>query len=179
MLRVADIYELLLMMDLRADITDDELAEIRWHVGQGPRPERLPIGTDAYLNTYPLGDPADPECRWETATPEPVFAQRGAALRTGGALVAELVGREQADGWALTVRQELHPDDFYQLRTLLAWLGARSVGARADGIELFVGYLRFHESVEMSPLLLLNGQIRVPSDIKEHTPDWQGDQPMP
>jgi hypothetical protein len=171
---VADIYELLLTMDLRADITDDEVAELRWHVGQGPRPERLPIGTDAYLETYPLGDPADPECRWETATPEPVFAQRGAARRTGGALVAELIRREQADGWALTVRQELHPDELYQLRTLLDWLGARSVGSQADGIEFFVGYLRFHESVEMTPLVLLNGQIRVPSDIKEHTPDWQG-----
>src|SRR5947207_5394331 len=47
--RVGDLYELVLSIDLRGDITDDELAELRWHVGQGPRPERLPIGTDAYL----------------------------------------------------------------------------------------------------------------------------------
>jgi hypothetical protein len=171
---MGDMYELLLTLDLRADITDDELAELRWQVGQGPRPERLPIGTDAYLDTYPLGDPADPDCLWETATPEPVFARRGAARRMGGALVADLVGREQADGWALTVRQEVHPDDFYQLRTLLGWLGPRSVGAQTSGVEFFVGYLRFLESVELAPLVLLNGQIRLPSDIKDHTSDWLG-----
>jgi hypothetical protein len=170
---VADIYELVLSMDIRADVTDDELAELRWHLGQGPRPERLPIGTANYLETYPLGDPDDPECAWETAEPEPVLAQRGTARKVGGAAVAELVSREQQDGWSLTVRQELHPDAFYQLRALLAWLGRSSVNAQTSSIEFFVGYLRFHESIEIAPLILLNGQIRLPKDIESHTPHWQ------
>ncbi|MGP3916698.1 hypothetical protein [Nonomuraea sp. 10N515B] len=93
---MADIYELVLSVDIRADVTDDELAELRWHVGQGARPERLPIGTDRYVETYPLGDPDDPDCEWEDAEPAPVFAQRGAARRVGGALVAELAARESA-----------------------------------------------------------------------------------
>ncbi|GII01103.1 hypothetical protein [Planobispora takensis] len=171
---MGDIYELVLSMDIRADITDDELAELRWHVGVGPRPERLPFGTDNYLDAYPLGDPNDPDCEWETAEPEPAFAQRGAAWKVGGALVAELVRREQPDGWSLTVRQELHPDAFYQLRTLLAWLGRSSLNAHAAGIEFFVGHLRFYESVEIAPLILLDGRIRVPSAVESHTPHWVG-----
>ncbi|MER5627060.1 hypothetical protein ABT061_39150 [Streptosporangium sp. NPDC002544] len=170
---MADIYELVLSVDIRADVTDDELAELRWHVGQGPRPERLPIGTDRYVETYPLGDPNDPDCEWEDAEAEPVFAQRGAAWRVGGALAAELVARERSDGWALTVRQELHPGDFYRLRTLLDWLGRCSVDAHAGGVESFVGYLRFHESIEITSLVLLNGRIRVPEDIESHTPHWE------
>ncbi|GAA4205322.1 hypothetical protein GCM10022252_65720 [Streptosporangium oxazolinicum] len=170
---VGDIYELVLSVDIRAGVTDDELAELRWHVGQGPRPERLPIGTDRYVETYPLGDPDDPDCEWEDAEAEPVFAQRGAARWVGGALVAELVARERSDGWALTVRQELHPDDFYRLRTLLDWLGRCSVGAHAGGVESFVGYLRFHESAEIASLILVNGRIRVPEDIESHTPHWE------
>ncbi|WP_433362562.1 hypothetical protein [Streptosporangium sp. CA-115845] len=170
---MGDIYELVLSVDIRADVTDDELAELRWHVGQGPRPERLPIGTDRYVETYPLGDPDDPDCEWEDAEAEPVFARRGAAWRVGGALVAELVARERSDGWALTVRQELHPGDFYRLRTLLDWLGRCSVGANAGGVESFVGYLRFHESAEIAPLVLVDGRIRVPEDIESHTPHWE------
>ncbi|MFI7533256.1 hypothetical protein [Streptosporangium sp. NPDC049376] len=170
---MGDVYELVLSADIRADVTDDELAELRWHVGEGPRPEWLPIGSDRYVETYPLGDPDDPDCEWENAEAEPVFAQRGAARRVGGALVAELVARERSDGWALTVRQELHPDDFYRLRTLLDWLGRCSVDAHAGGAGFFVGYLRFHESVEIAPLVLSNGRIHVPEDIETHTPYWE------
>ena len=170
---VGDLYELVLSIDLHGGITEDELTELRWHVGQEPRPERLPIGTDSYLETYPLGDPDDPDCEWESAEPAPVFGQRGAAWRVGGALIAELVRREQPAGWALTVRQELHPDMFYQLRTLLEWLGPRAVD-RGDGVECFVGYLRFSETPQITPLALTNGRIGIPADVQSHTPDWQG-----
>lgn len=169
---MADLYELVLNVDVRGDITDDELAELRWHVGQGPRPERLPIGTDAYLETFPLGDPSDPDCEWETAELAPMFAQQGAAWRVGGVLVAELVGRKQPDGWALTVRQELHPDLFYQLRTLLQWVGAHAANPGA-GVECFAGYLRFYETTQIMPLVLMNGQIAMPADVQSHTPNWQ------
>jgi hypothetical protein len=39
------------------------------------------------VETYPLGDPDDPDGAWEVAEPAPVFAQRGAARQVGGALV--------------------------------------------------------------------------------------------
>ncbi|MFG3420918.1 hypothetical protein ACIBTZ_21845 [Micromonospora sp. NPDC049460] len=170
---MGDLYEIVLSIDLRGDVPDGELAELRWHVGQGPRPGQLLIGADAYLETYPLGDPDDPDCEWETAEPAPMFGQRGVAWRAGGALIAELVRREQPDGWALTVRQELHPDMFYQLRALLEWLGLRAVDC-GDGVECFVGYLRFCETTEITPLVLTNGRIGIPADVQSHTPDWQG-----
>ncbi|MET9065422.1 hypothetical protein ACWDR1_31595 [Streptosporangium sandarakinum] len=172
---MGDMYELVLSADVRVDITDDELAELRWHLGKGPRPERLPIGTGDHLATYPLGDPDDPGCEWEDEEPEPVFARRGVAGRVGGALVAELFRRERPDGWSLTVRQEVHPDDFYRLRTLLEWLARSSLNARTPGTEFLAGYMRFHESVEITPLVLRDGRISVPEAIASHTPHRQGD----
>jgi hypothetical protein len=163
---VADVYEVVLAMDLGLEITEPELAELRWHLGAGDRPATYPIGSDNHVETFPLGDPSDPGCQWETADPEPLFAGRGAAQRVGGVLVSELVGGP--DGWSLTVRQEVHPDGFYHLRTLLAWLGARARRATS-----FAGYLRFHEEIEVSPLVVTDGEIAVPDDVAEHTPDWQ------
>jgi hypothetical protein len=171
---VGDLYEVVLTIDVRADVTDDELTELRWHVGQAPRPERFPFGTDNYLDTFPLGDPADPGCEWETAEPEPLFAERGGASAVGGALVADLAERKGPDGWALTVRQELHPDSFYALRSVLAWLGPAAAHARTADVPFFAGYLRFHEDVDVVPLVLLNGRIGLPEAIEEHTPHWQG-----
>jgi hypothetical protein len=72
------------------------------------------------------------------------------------------------------VRQELHPDDFYRLRTLLDWLGPRAARAQDSGIEFVVGHLRFEESADSEPFLLVNGRIRLPEDIESHTPHWQG-----
>ena len=98
--------------------------------------------------------------------PEPLFAARGAAHRVGGVLVSELVGGP--DGWALTVRQEVHPDSFYPLRTLLVWLGRRARTGTS-----FAGYLRFHEEAAISPLVVRDGELAVPDAVEEHTPDWR------
>jgi hypothetical protein len=164
---MADLYELVLALDLRADLPSGQVAELRWHVGQGERPGTLVLGTDAYLEAFPLGDPGDPDCEWESAEPAPAFAVKGAASRIGGALVAALVPREKPAGWALTVRQELHPDQFYELRTMLGWLGR---WAARDG---FVGHLRFHESTTVTPLVVHSGHIEPPDDVVGHTPLWQ------
>lgn len=163
---MADVYEVVLAMDLGPEISEPELAELRWHLGIGERPATYPIGSDRYVEAFPLGDPADPGCRWETADPEPLFAGRGPADRVGGVLVAELAGGP--GGWALTVRQEVHPDGFYPLRTLLAWLGRH-----ARGTTSFAGYLRFHEEIGVTPLVVAAGAIAVPDDVEAHTPDWQ------
>ncbi len=163
---MADVYEVVLTMDLEQAVSEPELAELRWHLGMGERPETYPIGTDNYAETFPLGDPSDPGCQWETAEPDPLFAARGAAHRVGGVLVSELVGGP--DGWALTVRQEVHPDSFYQLRTLLVWLGRRARTGTS-----FAGYLRFHEEPGVSSLVVRDGEIAVPDAVEEHTPDWR------
>ncbi|MFI7673081.1 hypothetical protein [Actinophytocola sp. NPDC049390] len=163
---MSDVYEIVLTVDLVPEIGDPELAELRWHLGAGPRPETYPMGSDNHVETFPLGDPADPDCQWETAEPEPLFAGRGAAHRVGGVLVSELVGGPS--GWALTVRQEVHPDAFSQLRTLTDWLGRHARTATP-----FVGYVRFHEDVEVSPLVLRNREIALPDAVQAHLLDWE------
>lgn len=166
---MADMYEVVLTMDLGAGISEAELAELRWHLGTGPRPDVFPIGTDRFCAAIPLGDPGDPDCEWEMLAPEPLFARRGVAHYVGGALVAELVGRSTADGWGLTVRQELHPDSFYQLRALLDWLGRH---ARHDQ-HVFAGYLRFYEEAEVVPVLVRGGMVVMPEPVEAHTPELQ------
>ena len=161
---MADIYEVVLTTDLGPDVSEPELAELRWHLVLGGRPETYPIGTDNHAEIFPLGDPADPDCQWETAGPEPLFAGRGAAHRVGGVLVSELVGGPA--GWALTVRQEVHPDSFYPLRTLLEWLGRRT-----RTVTSFAGYLRCHEDVTISPIVVRDGEIVLPDLIVAHTPE--------
>lgn len=153
---MADLYELVLALDLR-DLTPDEEAELRWHVGAGERPERLVFGTDANLEAWPLGDPNDPDCEWEKAEPEALFAATGPAHRIGGALVRRLEPRD--NGWALTVRQELHPDQFPALRSILERLGPR---AARDG---FVGYLRFYENTDVTSMTVDSGRIAMPADL--------------
>ncbi|MFI8090199.1 hypothetical protein ACIF9R_18040 [Streptomyces sp. NPDC086080] len=81
---------------------------------------------------------------WET---------RGAALRIGGALVGELHSSEGA-GWALTVRQETHPDDFDDLRRIVLWLGDRTTTVGT------VGYLRFYEAHLPDVLIAEGGAVR-------------------
>lgn len=161
---MADIYEFVLAMDLRGDLPDEELAELRWHMGHGPRPERLTMGTDRFLETYPLGDPSDPDCVWETEEPTPLFDRRGAGHAIGGALVADLV-RRRPEGWSLTIRQECHPDDVDRLTAALDWLGPRSVHAGVRDVPFYVGHLRFHETTEVMPLVLVNGHIALPEGL--------------
>jgi hypothetical protein len=166
---VPDTYEVLLALDIHGDLTDCELAELRWHLGQGPLPERLPMGTDRYLPAYPLGDPEDLDCAWETAAPEPLFAQHGPGRHIGGALVAVMTGRGAPESWSLTIRQELHPDEFYALRAFLHWLGRHTT----HSTERHIGHLRFCESTATTPLVLSGGTVALPDEITSHTPHWQ------
>ncbi|MEV5470554.1 hypothetical protein AB0N37_33930 [Streptomyces griseoincarnatus] len=124
---MADIYELQLTLDLPGSLPPQDLALLRWHLGEeGGRQD------DGYA--YPL------------------WGDRGPALRIGGALVGELC----SDGpqWALTVRQEAHPDEFDDLRRMVLWLGARTT------TEGTVGYLRFHESHVPDVLVAEAGAVR-------------------
>ena len=124
---MADVYELQLTLDLPGSLPPQDLALLRWHLGEeGGRQD------DGY--EYPL---------WK---------DRGPALRIGGALVGELC----SDGpeWALTVRQEAHPDGFHDLRRLVQWLGARTTNTGP------IGYLRFYESHVPDMLIVQSGTVR-------------------
>jgi hypothetical protein len=168
---MSDLFELVLALNLRGDLTDAEIADLRWHLGLGAQPEHLTILTD--FPTVIVDEDGTPEVVNE---PRPLLAQRGAAGKTGGALVADLVRRESRDGWAMTSRQELHPDEFEQVRELLGWLGRHADYeyrdldgvVRAGGAGTVVGYLRFHEDVRPMPLTITDGAIAWPGGDPEH-----------
>lgn len=113
---MSDLFELQLSLDLPSDLSNDELNLLRLHL-------------DAEDRTSPA-EPDEPD-NW------PLFCYRGPATRIGGTLTSDLQhGRR---GWSLTVRQEVHPDQFSPLDSLLTWLGARTTTIGT------VGYLRFLE----------------------------------
>jgi hypothetical protein len=124
---MSDLHELQLALDLPESLSDSELALLRRHLGQE-------------------GEGA----AW--AYEGPLFAQRGAAYRIGGALVGELCAGSR--GWALTVRQEVHPEQFDALRRLMEWIGARTTSV---GV---VGHLRFLEDDVPELLLAQGGTVR-------------------
>ncbi|WP_051712550.1 hypothetical protein [Spirillospora albida] len=147
---MADIYDFFLAFDLR-ELSEHELAELRWHLGLGPRPEELTIITD--FDTF------EPD---EDDSPFPVLARRGAARRISGAVFSLLEARE--NGWALTTRQELHPDEFDEVEKFLAWLGtkgdydyrAADGSTKGGGFGQFVGYIRWYEDAAIEKLLAID-----------------------
>ncbi|KES08890.1 hypothetical protein BU52_02240 [Streptomyces toyocaensis] len=125
---MADLYELQLALHLPGSFAPDDLALLRWHLG-------MEGGRQGGGYAYPLWD------------------ARGAALRIGGALVGELHSGGGA-GWALTVRQETHPDHFDALRRIVLWLGARTTTVGT------VGHLRFYEEDVPDVLIAESGAVR-------------------
>ncbi|MBD2892068.1 hypothetical protein amrb99_09780 [Actinomadura sp. RB99] len=153
---MADIYDFFLAINLR-DLTDAEVAELRWHLGLGPQPPELTIPID--FSEVVVDDNGEQVI---VEAPEPQLAQRGAGWKIGGALFAALEPRENG-GWALTARQELHPDYYDHVDPLLEWLGTRAdhpyVGEdgtdKRGGCGDFVGYERWYEDSTIERLLVI------------------------
>ncbi|MGW0842231.1 hypothetical protein ACWD26_19045 [Streptomyces sp. NPDC002787] len=124
---MADVYELQLALGLPESLPPADFALLRWHLGQVK-------GEEPGQGEYPL------------------MAERGPAWRIGGVLVGELDRDER--GWALTVRQEVHPDDFSALRWLVRWLGERT---STVGV---IGYLRFYEALVPDVLVARDATVR-------------------
>ncbi|MEV7862168.1 hypothetical protein AB0O86_25925 [Streptomyces hirsutus] len=129
---MADIYELQLTLDLPDSLPPQDLALLRWHLGEeGSRQDDGHDGHDGY--EYPL------------------WGARGPARRIGGVLVGELCSA--GGGWALTVRQEAHPDEFDDLRRVVLWLGERTTSVGT------IGHLRFYESDVPDVLIAQAGEV--------------------
>jgi hypothetical protein len=159
---MADAYELVLSVDLRA-LPDDDLAELRWHVGGGALPAVFPSGYDGWAERFPVGDPADPDCVWEVADPVPLFAARGVAWKVGGVLLGDLVERGDG-GFALSVRQEFHPDQLGSVQPVLTWLGRWTL------VPPF-GYVRWYSSTVIEPLVVVDRRVFLPEEIAAQLPD--------
>ncbi|MEV5983937.1 DUF397 domain-containing protein [Streptomyces sp. NPDC052051] len=158
---MADLYELTLALDLRDDLTEQELAELRWHLGAGPQPETLGIVTE-----FPVVvEEEDGEIVIEDH-PEPLLACHDAGYKVEGALVSVLLRKQGGghDTWALTSRQEIHPDDFDRTSQLLNWLASKA-DERHHGLDgsVDLGWIRFYEARLPEPLLARDGAVVWPS----------------
>jgi len=158
---MADLYELTLALDLRDDLSEEELAELRWHLGAGPKPEVLRIVTE-----FPVvvenedGEPVVED------HPESLLGYHGAGYKVEGALVSVLLRRQDTghDAWVLTSRQEVHPDDFERTGQLLTWLATKTAERHRgfdDSVEL--GWIRFYEARRPEPLVVRDGAVVWPS----------------
>ncbi|MCX4546079.1 hypothetical protein [Streptomyces sp. NBC_01565] len=154
---MADIYELSVALDLRQDLSDEEVTELRWHLGLGPEPETLRI-----VPAFPVvvedenGEPVVED------HPAPLLGRHEAAWRVGGALVSALVEPERSGNgpWALTVRQEVHPDDFGLTGALLGWLATKAEDRHSPAPgAVHLGWTRFYESDRCEPLMVRDGQV--------------------
>ncbi|MFF8264058.1 hypothetical protein [Streptomyces virginiae] len=157
---MSDVYELMVAVDLRDEISEGELAELRWHLGIGDRPERLSIVTRFPVVVW--NDEGGPVIEED---PRPLLAGRGAAARVGGVLCSALESRAELPrkGWALMSRQEIHPDEFEQAGELIRWMAARAheTHLRGDG-AVGVGFLRFHEAELPDVLHVERGRVGWP-----------------
>ncbi|MFF8831882.1 hypothetical protein [Streptomyces sp. NPDC015131] len=137
---MADLYELTVSLDLRDDLSEPEVSAVRGHLGLGAG--AVPGGEDG---------------------PAPLLGRHGAAYRVGGALTAALA-RRPSGGWALTSRQEVHPDEFDEVGDVLVWLAARAAdGHVRPGDRVALGSIRFYECDRPEPLVVAGGKVEWPS----------------
>ncbi|MFI6089562.1 hypothetical protein [Streptomyces sp. NPDC051218] len=129
---MSDLYELQLALNLPDSVSDPDIALLRWHLDGSQEASQAENFQE--VEEYPL------------------LSSTGSASRIGGALVGEL--QRGPCGWALAVRQEIHPDQFGELHSLLMWLAARTTTIGT------IGYLRFLEADIPDVLIADSGTVR-------------------
>ncbi|MFJ5863435.1 hypothetical protein ACIQEY_03310 [Streptomyces parvus] len=155
---MSDIHELTVTVDLREGLSEQQLTELRWHLGLGPQPAHLTVVTD-----FPCVVVDDGVPRIENE-PRPLLAGSGPAWRTTGALCSALAARDglPGGGWALTSRTEIHPDEAEEVGALLGWIAehAQDTLRRGDG-TVRLGYYRASEDPEPSALESRDGRVNL------------------
>ncbi|MGW7056734.1 hypothetical protein [Streptomyces sp. NPDC054887] len=151
---MADIFELSLVLNLRDSLLDEEVAELRWHLGLGGKPETLRI-----VMAFPI---VVEDGYGEFVTedhPVPLLGRHGEAGKVDGALVSVLL-RTESGAWALTARQEIHPDEFDRTGELLSWLATRADDRHRSSTGVVrLGWIRFCESERFEPLAVRDGEV--------------------
>ncbi|MGW2177463.1 hypothetical protein ACWCXX_05065 [Streptomyces sp. NPDC001732] len=159
---MSDIYELVVTVDLRDELSEQEIAELRWHLGTGPQPGQLSIVTASPAVVRDESGESVVE-----GEPYPLLARTGDTWRVGGAYCSALAvrGEPPRKGWALTSRQEIHPDEFEEVGELLEWLAARAhdIHRVPDGTTVRMGYLRFYEDLTPDVLEVKDGRVVWPT----------------
>lgn len=118
---MSDYYDLFLTLELRRDLAQEVLREIRYHFGLEP--------------VAPTRFRSLPDNGWYLDEPYPYFMGAAASHAFPGADVAVLV--TQDDRTALTVRQCIHDDELGWALQLTEWLAQQST---ANGWIGFLGY---------------------------------------
>ncbi|BFO14819.1 hypothetical protein SHKM778_12070 [Streptomyces sp. KM77-8] len=158
---MADIVELMLTLDLRDELSEEELAELRWHLGLGPKPETLRIVTE-----FPFVVEDDHGNLVIEDDPYPLLGNSGEASKADGALASILLRRQKTSfgTWALTSRQEIHPDEFERVGELLSWLATKAGDShrRHDG-SVHLGWTRLCEEHQPELLVVRDGVVIWPS----------------
>ncbi|MFE3188388.1 hypothetical protein ACFXHA_05225 [Nocardia sp. NPDC059240] len=133
-------YHMQLSVTLRAEVPENEIAELRWHLGSGPRPQSLLALSDE-VNVF----------------------LRGPAYRRGSDpdLMVDL--SSGVDGkLVLTAWQEPAPDEVDRLEALFCWLAARAdATASNDNGSVCVGRLRFSDEPEWTNTIVVRSGDRV------------------
>lgn len=154
---MADIFELSIALNLRGSLLDEEVTELRWHFGLGDKPETLRIVT-----AFPIVVEDDSGEFVTEDHPVPLLGRHGEAWKVDGALVAVLL-RTEGGAWALTARQEIHPDEFDRTGELLSWLAARADDRHRSSTHVVrLGWTRFCESNRFEPLVVQDGEVLWP-----------------
>lgn len=157
---MADIYELYIALNLPGNLSDEEVAELRWHLGLAAEPEThrivavFPDAREDASGEYVIAD-----------HPEPLLSGHGGAWKIGGALVSVLERPEhdRHGTWALTARQEIHPDEFDLTGELLGWLASKADDRHRSATgAVHLGWTRFCESERFQPLVVRDGEVLWP-----------------
>jgi hypothetical protein len=151
---MADIFELSIVLNLRDSLLDVEVAELRWHLGLADKPETLRIVT-----AFPIVVEDDCGELLIEDHPVPLLGRHGEAWKVDGALVSVLL-RTEDGAWALTARQEIHPDEFDRTGELLGWLATKADDRhRSSTSAVHLGWTRFCESDRFEPLVVRDDEV--------------------
>ncbi|MCP2361866.1 hypothetical protein HD597_008886 [Nonomuraea thailandensis] len=172
---MADIHELMVAMDLRGDLPEAELAELRWHLGLGSRPGHVAERTIVVNEVLDLLPDEQEPMRDENGDwvikefPRPAWGDGGspyAASKIPGAGFSILVRGDER--WALTCRWEVHPDGHAEVAELMGRLAVR---LHENGS--FFGYQRWYEDDEPEVLGVRDGKVVTCRDGGFVPPFWE------
>ncbi|MEU0545591.1 hypothetical protein ABZ319_37530 [Nocardia sp. NPDC005978] len=153
---MADISELVISLDLRSDLSGEDVAELLWQIGRGPAPtdeDRLSRGLVEVIE--------DESGEFVCTDPAPVLDQAGPAWKVDGVLGSSL--EKTATGWHLASRQEVHPDLYETLEELFLWLSryVESATVAPDG-SVEIARLRWYEDPDFQPLVIRDDTVLWP-----------------